>query len=97
MSYFQNLLRRIIDTEKNYGFTSSYCFYTIRSIGVANPNFQQVYTQLIMHINRNMKLNIQGLLQQQNRIKSNFLEKITHVLKSLTICEVLASQLKCRN
>lgn len=36
----KNVLRRQIDTEKNYGFTCSYCFYTTRSIGVADPSFQ---------------------------------------------------------
>lgn len=35
----KNVLRRHIDTDKNYGFICTYCFYTTKSIGINDPNY----------------------------------------------------------
>ncbi|CAK69317.1 unnamed protein product (macronuclear) [Paramecium tetraurelia] len=76
----KNVLRRQIDTEKNYAFTCSYCFYTTRSIGVADPNFQQVYTKINNAYKQEYEAEYKDFQEQQNRIKcienSNFLTKI---------------------
>ncbi|CAD8140444.1 unnamed protein product [Paramecium pentaurelia] len=88
----KNVLRRQIDTEKNYGFTCSYCFYTTRSIGVTDPNFQLVYAKINNAYKQEYEAEYKDFQEQQNRIKSiennNYLikkqQKNKHVLKSLT-------------